>query len=67
VEQGGGGGAEAALKAPIIVEWIVQWKFPVAVFNEMAALDAPGLMSPTTVPSSSTMWCSTVVLFVHTT
>src|SRR6516162_7528134 len=32
----------------------------------MAALDAPGLMSPTTVPSSRTMWCKTAVLFVQT-
>ena len=44
----------------------MQRKLPDAVFNDMAALDAPGLMSPTTVPSSRTMWCNTAVLFVQT-
>jgi hypothetical protein len=52
---------------PTIVVWITQWKLLLAPLS-VAALLAPGAISPMSAdPSSITMWCVTVSLFLKVT
>jgi hypothetical protein len=59
--------AAEPLIVPTIDGWIVQWKPIVALLTAIDLVVAPGETFPTSVPLSSTMWCSVESLFLQTT